>query len=96
LVHLPYPCNSFLRVENSGSGIPRDHLPFVFDRIYRVDPARTTASGGSGLAITKAIVDSHQGTIEVSSEPGHTVFTVTLPLDWKAQTDESRSAPTAA
>jgi two-component system sensor histidine kinase BaeS len=87
-----------LRVEDGGRGIPNDHLPFVFDRFYKVDPARANASSGSGLglAITKAIVDSHQGTIEVASEPGRTVFTVKLPLDWKVQKDRSRPAPTAA
>jgi signal transduction histidine kinase len=72
-----------LRVEDAGRGIPEGHLPFVFDRFYKVDPARAYASGGSGLglAITKAIVDSHHGSIAVTSEPGRTVFTVKLPLE---------------
>jgi signal transduction histidine kinase len=70
-----------LRVEDSGEGIAADHLPFVFERFYKVDPARASQSArsGLGLSIAKAIVDRHGGTIGVASRPGRTVFTVTIP-----------------
>jgi signal transduction histidine kinase len=70
-----------LRVEDSGEGIAADHLPFVFERFYKVDPARASVSArsGLGLSVARAIVDRHGGTIGVASRPGRTVFTVTLP-----------------
>jgi two-component system sensor histidine kinase BaeS len=68
-------------VANSGPGIPPEHLPHIFDRFYRAGDDRAAATGGSGLglSIVKAIVERHGGTIAVTSEPGRTVFTVTLP-----------------
>lgn len=55
-------------VTDTGSGISPEHLPHVFDRFYRADPARSSPLGtGLGLAICKAIVTSHGGTIEVES-----------------------------
>jgi signal transduction histidine kinase len=68
-------------VEDSGEGIRSEHLPFVFERFYKVDAARasTSARSGLGLSIAKAIVDRHRGTIAVSSRPGRTVFTIALP-----------------
>ena len=70
-----------LRVENSGETIPPEHLPRLFDRFYRVDPARQRSSGGAGLglAITRSIVTAHGGTISVSSSEGLTRFEVSLP-----------------
>jgi signal transduction histidine kinase len=70
-----------IRVEDSGEGIAPGHLPFVFERFYKVDAARasTSARSGLGLSIAKAIVDRHHGTIAVTSQPGNTVFTITLP-----------------
>ena len=70
-----------LAVENPGDTIPAEHLPRLFDRFYRVDPARQRSSGGAGLglAITKSIVTAHGGAIAVSSTGGITAFTVTLP-----------------
>jgi signal transduction histidine kinase len=63
---------AFVRVEvaDTGCGIGKAHLPHVFDRLYRVDGARTAASGGVGLglAIVKSIAELHGGTVEVSSE----------------------------
>ncbi len=76
-----------VKIEDTGRGIPESALPHIFDRFYRVDPARssqrqigTPTGAGLGLAIAKAIVESHQGQITVSSilEQG-TTFTVTLP-----------------
>lgn len=72
-----------LSVADTGVGIPKESLPQLFDRFYRVDMARARKEGGSGLglAIAKAIVESFAGTIEVHSvEKQGTTFTVTLPI----------------
>jgi two-component system sensor histidine kinase CiaH len=72
-----------VRVTDSGSGIPPEALPYVFDRFYRADKARSPAEGGAGLglAIAKWIVEGHRGSIRVDSYPGRgTTFTVELPL----------------
>lgn len=69
-------------VADTGEGIPAEHLPFLFDRFYRVDRARERASGrtGLGLAIVKKVVQLHEGKIEAGSSLGEgTWFTVTLP-----------------
>ncbi|MDX2213074.1 MAG: HAMP domain-containing sensor histidine kinase [Oculatellaceae cyanobacterium bins.114] len=79
-----------IRVQDTGIGIPEEAIPYLFDRFYRVDPARThtsahtsqNASGGSGLglAIAKVIVENHQGQIALDSKPHQgTTFTVILP-----------------
>ncbi|NMG21231.1 sensor histidine kinase [Brasilonema bromeliae] len=79
------------KVKDTGIGIPPEALPRLFDRFYRVDPARThTAKGtatqnatgsGLGLAIAQAIVESHQGQIQVESTQGiGTTVSVTLPV----------------
>ncbi len=73
-----------LSVADTGVGIASAHLPYVFDRFYRADPARTReiGSAGLGLAITRAIIESHGGEILVESEgkgKGST-FTVSLPV----------------
>ncbi|WOB45416.1 sensor histidine kinase [Thermoleptolyngbya oregonensis NK1-22] len=81
------PAHVQVQVRDTGTGIPAESLPYLFDRFYRVDPARTSdsrskASGGSGLglAIAKVITENHHGQIQVDSELGKgTVFTVTLP-----------------
>jgi OmpR-family two-component system manganese-sensing sensor histidine kinase len=76
-----------VRVKDTGIGIPPEALPLLFDRFYRVDPARrqSSASGsGLGLAIAWAIVQNHHGQIQIESTPhqGTTVI-VTLPQkDW--------------
>lgn len=69
-----------LKIRNTGEGIPREVLPKIFTRFYRVDEAHTeSGSFGLGLAIAKAIVDSNNGTIGVDSEQGqYTEFIVTL------------------
>ncbi|GMQ87889.1 MAG: Cu(+)/Ag(+) sensor histidine kinase [Gammaproteobacteria bacterium] len=66
-------------VENPGAEIPPEHLPRLFDRFYRVDPARQEGGTGLGLAIVKSIVDAHDGKIDVMSSAGRTRFQITLP-----------------
>lgn len=82
--------NAVLTVQDTGMGIPEEALSHIFERFYRVDKARSRASGGSGLglAIVSAIVRNNRGTIEVSSELGRgTCFTVTFPVfDTEAET----------
>jgi two-component system sensor histidine kinase BaeS len=71
-----------LSVRDTGPGIPAEHLPFVFERFYKVDPSRANDAPGSGLglSIVRAIVERHGGTIEVNSaRAGGSVFTIRLP-----------------
>ena len=70
-----------LSVVDSGEGIAPQHLAHVFDRFYKADPSRIRDENGSGLglSISKAIVERHHGSIEVTSVPGRTAFTITLP-----------------
>jgi len=70
-----------IAVENTGSEIPAEHLPRLFDRFYRVDSSRqrTTESSGLGLAITRSIVLAHGGGVDVCSANGLTCFTLLLP-----------------
>jgi two-component system OmpR family sensor kinase len=70
-----------LSISDGGGGIAPEHLPHVFERFYKVDASRASDSTGSGLglSITKAIIERHGGTIQVSSGPGRTTFTIRLP-----------------
>ena len=72
-----------LSISDNGEGISSEHLPHVFERFYRVDTARDRVHGGSGigLAITKALVEAHGGTVRAHSEGvGRGArFVVTLP-----------------
>jgi two-component system OmpR family sensor kinase len=72
-----------LIVADNGHGIAPEHLPYLFDRFYRIDSSRTRKSGGSGLglAITQSLVQLHGGTIEATSRPGvGSEFRVRLPV----------------
>jgi two-component system heavy metal sensor histidine kinase CusS len=73
---------SYLRVENTGEGIPPERLPRLFDRFYRADPARREGSSehaGLGLAITQSIIRAHGGQIHCESAQGRTSFVIELP-----------------
>jgi signal transduction histidine kinase len=72
-----------LRLDDSGGGIPPEHLPRIFDRFHRVDPSRARSTGGAGLglAIARALVVAHGGRIVVSGRPeGGTRVTIHIPL----------------
>jgi signal transduction histidine kinase len=73
-----------LRVIDTGEGIAAEHLPHVFERLYRADAARTRDHGGSGLglAIAKALVEAHGGHISATSQGAGTgtTFTIAVPL----------------
>ena len=75
------PEETNLAIENSGETIATEHLSRLFDRFYRVDPSRQKASDGAGLglAITKSIIEAHQGNIQVFSSNGTTRFKITFP-----------------
>lgn len=71
-----------IRVEDFGVGIAREHLPRLFERFYRSDRARSRKHGGTGLglAIVKHIIQLHNGTVSVDSDPGRgAVFTLHIP-----------------
>lgn len=77
------PAAATISVEDSGEGITAEHLPHLFERFYRVEGARSRASGGTGLGLSIAlsIVREHEGWIDVESGPGlGTVFTISIPL----------------
>lgn len=70
-----------LQVTDTGIGIPPEDLPYVFDRFYKVDPARTSGQGGAGLglALVKQLTELQHGTVTVESAPGQgTAFRVSL------------------
>lgn len=69
-------------ISDKGEGIPKEDLPYLFDRLYRVEKSRSRQSGGTGLGLTiaKEIIESHGGKIEIYSELGKgTKVVITLP-----------------
>jgi two-component system phosphate regulon sensor histidine kinase PhoR len=72
-----------VRVADTGVGIRPEHLPRLFERFYRADPARSREDGGTGigLAIARSVVEAHGGHIRAESELGEgSVFTFDLPV----------------
>jgi signal transduction histidine kinase len=81
LIARAVPERVVVRVEDNGEGIPKESLPLLFERFYRVDKSRDRERGGSGLglAIVRSIVEAHGGTIWVDSEMGKgSIFSVSL------------------
>ena len=75
--------DAILTVADNGPGIPKENLPHIFDRFYRVDKARSRESGGTGLglSIVHQLVLYHGGSIRVESEEGKgSTFIVEMPL----------------
>lgn len=73
--------NYLIEVSDNGIGIEEEHLPRLFERFYRVDKARSRDEGGTGLglAIVKHIVEAHNQSVNVRSNPGDgSTFGVTL------------------
>jgi signal transduction histidine kinase len=69
-------------VADTGVGIAAEHLPRIWERLYRADPSRSERGLGLGLSLVKAYVVAHAGTVDARSEPGRgSAFTVRLPLE---------------
>jgi two-component system OmpR family sensor kinase len=87
------PTHSVLQVIDNGPGIPEALQSEVFERFARGDTSRSRKGGstGLGLAIASAVVKAHNGIITVRSSPGHTEFTVRLPLNGSEPQPQSES-----
>ncbi|MGN1084018.1 MAG: ATP-binding protein, partial [Lachnospiraceae bacterium] len=75
----------YVKIEDTGIGIPEEEQGFIFERFYRVDKARSRETGGTGLglSITKSAVQMHKGAVKVQSVPGvGSIFTVRIPLSF--------------
>ena len=67
-------------ISDNGKGITPDNIPHIFERMYQCDSSRSAGGNGLGLAITKELVNAHNGKIKADSKPGMgTIFTITLP-----------------
>ncbi|GAB4373541.1 MAG: two-component regulator propeller domain-containing protein [Calditrichia bacterium] len=93
-----YPAGEFvrIRIKDNGIGISEKELPHIFDRFFQVDSFHTREHEGTGigLALTKELVDLHQGFISVYSQEGKgTTFTILLPLGEKALSKEESVLP---
>ncbi len=90
-----------LSVTDNGQGIPPDLVPELFERFARGDSSRSRGTGsgagstGLGLAIVKAVVIAHHGTVNVTSHPGRTTFTITLPRLAESPGDGFLAVPAA-
>jgi len=77
-------------IKDTGIGIPENEIPYIFDRFYRVEKARSRETGGSGLglAIAKWIVEAHKGKIEVRSKVSEgSLFAISFPIDTPSNQD---------
>ena len=74
---------ALISITNFGQIIPKQELPKIFEKFYRVEASRSMSTGGTGLglAITKNIISLHQGTIHVRSDENGTVFEIRLPME---------------
>ena len=81
-----------ISVTNYGYVIPKEELPLLFNKFYRVEQSRSVATGGTGLglAIAKSIVDMHGGTIDAASDLNGTVFTVRLQVNFDINKEKFR------
>ncbi|OPX55984.1 Signal transduction histidine kinase [Oceanospirillum multiglobuliferum] len=71
----------WVHVDDSGQGVAEQDLPFIFDRLYRADISRTTKGLGLGLSLVKAVVEAHQGQVQVHNlQPNGCRFSLGLPL----------------
>jgi signal transduction histidine kinase len=85
VVAVPEADRVVVRVEDTGVGIAPEHLPFIWDRLYRADASRSARGLGLGLSLVKAIVEAHGGTVAAASTPGTgSTFTVSLPKEQPA------------
>lgn len=76
--------STVMKVEDNGTGIAGDELPFIFERFYRADKSRNRKTGGTGIGLTivKSIVAAHGGTVSAESRLNEgSCFTVTLPIN---------------
>jgi signal transduction histidine kinase len=74
---------AWLDISDEGPGIPVEHRSHIFDRFYRIDPARSRELGGVGLglSITRCVVEAHGGEISLSSQEGQgATFRASLPV----------------
>ena len=85
-----------LDVVDQGPGVPSEHQPYVFDRFYRVDKARTREWGGTGLglSITRWAIEAHGGNVALESTEGRgSTFRISLPLAKYSSTNQSKGGP---
>jgi histidine kinase len=83
-------------VEDTGPGIPKEHLPLVFERFYRVDQSRSRDDGGTGigLAIARSVVEAHGGRIWAESEAaGGATFRFVLPVKGPVEHGREKERP---
>jgi signal transduction histidine kinase len=72
---------AIVTMEDTGVGISAEHLPRIWERLYRADPSRSERGLGLGLSLVKAFVEAHGGTVDAASQPGSgSKFTVRLPV----------------
>ena len=96
LRHSSTPGEVLIEVEDTGIGIPPEAQEMIFERFYRLDPARNTdgSSAGLGLAIVRSFVSLMGGTITVESQPGvGTTFRIRMPLEKPGSKSPKRSQP---